>query len=252
MKVSTISLKLLKGILVFSFWLGVWYLIAALINKELFLPYPHSVAIRIFGLSKTSGFWITVAASLGRILRGYVYGIGIGCSLALLTHYIRGLRDLISPLLRTVRAVPVASFTLLLFLWLNNDMIPVFVALLMVAPIIWENLSAGLGSLDKNLIEMAKVYNLPRRRTLFSIVLPQLHPYFYSGALTSLGLAWKSGIAAEVISYPSIAIGKSLGEAKTYLDTVDVFAWTVIVVILSLFFEAVLRLLFNRKGGKKL
>ncbi len=250
MKVSTISLKILKGILIFSFWIGVWYLIAAFINKELFLPYPHRVALRFIELSKTDDFWTTVAASLFRILRGFIYGVGLGCSLALLTHYIPILRALISPFLRTVRAVPVASFTLLLFLWLNNDMIPVFIALLMVSPIMWENLSAGLSALDKGLIEMAKVYNIPKGRTLLSIIMPQLRPYFFSGTLTSLGLAWKSGIAAEVISYPSVAIGKALGDAKTYLETTDVFVWTVAVVILSLSFEAVIRLLF-KKGGRR-
>ncbi len=250
MKVSTISLKLLKNILIFFFWIGVWYLIAALINKELFLPYPHTVALRFLHLSQTAGFWTTVAASLFRILRGFLYGVVLGCSLALLTHRSPLMKALISPLLRTVRAVPVASFTLLLFLWLNNDMIPVFIALLMVAPIMWENLSAGLGALDKGLIEMSAVYNIPKRKNLLSIIFPQLKPYFFSGSLTSLGLAWKSGIAAEVISYPSVAIGKALGEAKNYLETVDVFVWTVVVVLLSLFFEAVIRLLF-KKGGRK-
>ncbi len=250
MKVSTLSLKILKGIAIFSFWLGVWYLAATLIDKEIFLPYPHTVALRFLHLSGTAGFWATVAASLSRILRGFIFGVLLGGLLALLTHYLSVARGLISPFLKAVRAVPVASFTLLLFLWLDNDAIPVFIALLMVTPIIWENLSAGLGALDKNLLEMAKVYRLPTEKTLGKIVFPQLRPYFYSGILTSLGLAWKSGIAAEVISYPSGGIGKSLGEAKTYLETADVFVWTVVVIILSLSFEALIRLMFKRRRRK--
>ena len=202
MKASTISLKILKGIGIFSFWLGVWYLAATLIDKEIFLPYPHTVALRFLTLSGTADFWMTVIASLARILRGFIYGVVLGGVIALLTHYIPLARGLISPFIRMIRAVPVASFTLLLFLWLDNDMIPVFIALLMVAPIIWENLSAGLSAMDKGLIEMAKVYRIPRGKTLKKIIFPSLMPYLYSGMLTSLGLAWKSGIAAEVISYP--------------------------------------------------
>ena len=250
MKASTISLKILKGIGIFSFWLGVWYLAATLNDKEIFLPYPHTVALRFLTLSGTADFWTTVIASLARILRGFIYGVVLGGVIALLTHYIPLARGLISPFIRMVRAVPVASFTLLLFLWLDNDMIPVFIALLMVAPIIWENLSAGLGAMDKGLIEMAKVYRIPRGKTLKKIIFPSLMPYLYSGMLTSLGLAWKSGIAAEVISYPSVAIGKALGEAKTYLETADVFVWTAVVILLSLSFEAIIRLLFKKKRKK--
>lgn len=250
MKASTISLKILKGIGIFSFWLGVWYLAATLIDKEIFLPYPHTVALRFLTLSGTADFWMTVIASLARILRGFIYGVVLGGVIALLTHYIPLARGLISPFIRMVRAVPVASFTLLLFLWLDNDMIPVFIALLMVAPIIWENLSAGLSAMDNGLIEMAKVYRIPRGKTLKKIIFPSLMPYLYSGMLTSLGLAWKSGIAAEVISYPSVAIGKALGEAKTYLETADVFVWTAVVILLSLSFEAIIRLLFKKRRKK--
>ncbi len=249
MKVSTIFPKILKSIAVFAFWLGVWYLAAFLIKKELFLPYPHSVAIRFIELSGTARFWTTVSVSLFRILRGFIYGVVLGGGLALLTHYIAAAKAVISPFLRTVRAVPVASFTLLIFLWLDNDLMPVFIALLMVVPIIWENLSAGLGALDKNLTEMAKVYKLTRLKTFSSIIAPQLLPYFRSGTLIGLGLAWKSGIAAEVISYPTVAIGKALNDAKTTLETVDVLVWTAVVVMLSLVFEGIIRLLF-KKGGK--
>ena len=152
---------------------------------------------------------------------------------------------IIAPFLRTVRAVPVVSFILLAFLWIDNDTIPVFIALLMVLPIIWENLSAGLGSLDNGLNEMAAVYKIPKRKTFLRIILPQLKPHFYSGALTSLGLAWKSGIAAEVISYPTVAIGKAMNNAKTTLDTAEVLVWTVTLVAFSLIFEALFKLIFK-------
>ena len=251
MKNSITFPKALKGIGIFLFWLCVWYIAAALIGKEIFLPFPHTVAQRFITLCQNADFWLTAAVSLWRIIRGFFYGVVFGFVTALLTHYVPLAKAIISPLLRTVRAVPVVSFILLAFLWLDNDAIPVFIALLMVMPIIWENISAGLGALDNGLTEMAKVYNIPRSKTLFKIIAPQLHPYFYSGALTSLGLAWKSGIAAEVISYPTIAIGKAMNNAKTTLDTAEVLVWTVTVVALSLVFELIIKLLF-RKGRAKI
>ena len=139
-------------------------------------------------------------------------------------------------------------------MWLDNDTIPVFIALLMVVPIIWQNITAGLMSMDKDLLEMAKVFKVKKSRKFFKIILPQLTPHFYSGCLTSMGLAWKSGIAAEVISYPRIAIGKEMNEAKVLLETADVFVWTITLIVLSLAFEGLFKLLFKvklKKNSKK-
>ena len=120
----------------------------------------------------------------------------------------------------------------------------------MVAPIIWENMSAGLSGLSTELHEMAVVYKLSRHREFIKITMPQLTPHIYSGCQSSLGLAWKSGIAAEVISYPKIAIGKSMNDAKTLLETSEVLAWTVVVVALSLVFELLFKLAFGRRAKK--
>ncbi len=251
MKASTLYPKILKALLAAAFWAVVWYLVAFFIDKEIFLPYPHTVVRRLFELSTSADFWKTVWASLIRIIAGFIAGALLGFWLALVTKYVPFIKTFITPALRTVRATPVVSFILLAYLWLNNDTIPIFIALLMVVPIIWENISAGLRSLVPNLSEKAKAYRLPRNKSLTKLILPQLAPYFYSGGLTSLGLAWKSGIAAEVISYPRVAIGKAMNDAKVVLDTADVLVWTVVVVALSLIFEGIFKLLF-KKGGRKI
>ena len=250
MKASTIFPKILKGALAALFWLGVWYLLAAVISKPLFLPYPHDVLKRLFELAVTAPFWKTVALSSARIVWGWLLGLVIGGALALLTHFVRFADIIISPALRTVRAVPVVSFILLMFLWMSNDAIPVFIALLMVVPIVWQNTASGLAALDKNLSEMATVFRFSRALTLKKVIFPQLAPYLYSASLTSLGLAWKSGIAAEVISYPAVAIGAEMNAAKVSIETVDLFVWTVTVVAVSLIFEGIFRLILKR-GGKK-
>ncbi len=248
MKASTISLKILKVIAVIAFWLGIWYLLAVLVDKELFLPYPHTVGAKLLELCREPRFLKTVGTSLFRILKGFAAGVILGFVFSLVTHYIPFLKGFISPAVRTVRATPVVSFILLAYLWLDNDTIPVVISLLMVAPIVWENMSAGLAALSPELHEMAVVYKLPRQREFLKITLPQLTPYIYSGCQSSLGLAWKSGIAAEVISYPKVAIGKSMNDAKTLLETSEVLAWTVVVVVLSLSFELLFRLAFGRRA----
>ena len=76
-------------------------------------------------------------------------------------------------------------------------------------------------------------------------------PYFASGCATGLGLAWKAGVAAEVLCQPKLAIGTQLYRAKITLETPDLFAWTLVVIALSFVLEYALGLVFARLGGGK-
>lgn len=246
MKRSISFPKILKGLAAAVFWIAVWQIAAILIDKELFLPGPLTVAKRFIALAAEPQFWSITGISLVRILLGFVLGVLLGGLIALLTKYVASARVIIAPALHAIRATPVVSFILLAFLWLDSDIIPIFIAFLMVMPIVWENLTAGLDSLDENLIEMAKVFKIKRIATLKKIIFPSVLPHFYSGCLTSLGLAWKSGIAAEVISYPSVAIGREMNNARVILETADVLVWTVVVVALSFLLETLLKAAIKR------
>lgn len=245
MKTSILSNKYIKGIIAAVFWLAIWYGLAAAIGKEMFLPFPHRVLIRGFELVRNISFFKTVAVSLVRIILGFVFGVALGFFSALITYKLPIAKAIISPAVRVARATPVVSFILLAYLWLDDDTIPVFIALLMVFPIVWQNVLGGLENRNIKLKEMATVFKIPPIKRFLKITFPEIKPHFYSGALTSLGLAWKSGVAAEVISYPKIAIGKEMNDARLVLETTDVLVWTVVVVLLSLALEGIFKLIFK-------
>ena len=142
-----------------------------------------------------------------------------------------------SPLVKTVRATPVASIVILVLVWVHSRNLSVVISFLMVFPVVYTNILEGLVSTDKDLIEAAGVYRITRLKRIRYIYLPSLSPYIQSAISTSLGLAWKSGIAAEVIGLPDGSIGERVYEAKIYLSTPDLFAWTVVIIILAFLFE---------------
>ena len=111
----------------------------------------------------------------------------------------------------------------------------------MVTPIVYSNVLGGISSMDKKLTEMADVFAVPFPRRLRYLYLPQVAPFFRSACAVGLGLCWKAGVAAEVIGLPDPSIGINLYEAKVYLDTPDLFAWTLAIVLLSVAIEAALR-----------
>ena len=249
--------KLIYTLLPPAFWLGAWQLCAFLVDchvqgrgNELLLPYPAAVLAALVRLAGTSAFWGTVAATLGRILAGMVLGTALGGLLAALTFLSPWADRLLSPAIRVIRATPVVSFILLILLWMGRDRVPVVISALMVLPVVWGNLSRGLGETDPQLLELARAYRFSPFKTIKLIYLPSMRPYFLSAVTTSMGLAWKSGVAAEVLCLPRPSIGTQIYNAKLYLEVPDLFAWTVVVVALSLALEKLLRaLLRSRKGG---
>lgn len=220
------------------------------IGMDLLLPSPLSVGRSLIELAATSKFWLSALYTLGRIFLGLLCGTAVGALIAFLTHFSRWADMLLSPAIRVIRATPVVSFILLVYLWVTRANIPGLIAGLMVLPVIWGSVFTGLASVDSQLLEMARSYRFSFGKTLRLIYLPSLRPHFEAGLLTAFGLAWKSGVAAEVICPPKYAIGSQLKQARDALETPDLFAWTLVIILLSLVLEAVLRRVLKRKGVK--
>ena len=243
--------KLLKNCIIAAFWLGLWAFLAFVVGKPLLLPGPWAVALRLGELACSASFWATTAKTLLRIALGFLCAVPLGVMLAAGTCRFAFLRELLSPLLTIVQSTPVASFILLLLIWLGRNTLPSVIVLLMVLPIVWRNVSAGISKTDPKLLEVARIYRFPPWRTLKRVYLPAVAPYFFAACRTGLGLAWKAGVAAEVLTVPKGSVGQMLYESKLYLETTDLFAWTVTVILCSLVIEKLLAAAIGRfeKGG---
>lgn len=231
------------GFAVAAFWLGVWSLVFWRLNQHLILPlpYPWDVAMSLGKLVQRAAFWSDVAYSLLRIVLGFLCAVLAGSLLAVLTVRSRLFHTLFSPVLSVIRAVPVASFIFLAFLWMQPDTIPTFIAFLMVMPLVWENVRQGIVQTDPKLLEMARVFRLSQGQQLRSIWFPSVKPYWRSALSTGFGFAWKSGVAAEIICTTGNSIGAQIAGAKSDYNYAEVFAGTVVVVVLSVVLEWLMR-----------
>lgn len=238
--------KLLKWIAVALLWLTVWQFAAAAVGKEILIPYPRAVFLTLIRLCREREFWVAVIYSLLRITAGYLSGIAAGVVGAVLSARSKVFKAVFSPVLHLVRAVPVASFIILALVWIKSAYLSVFISFLMVTPMIWSATESGIENIDVRYLEMAKIFNLSRIKTLFEVKLPFLLPSFTAAAANALGFAWKSGIAAEVICRPSGSIGRLLQDAKLYLETPAVFALTAVVALLSLILEIIIKCIAKR------
>lgn len=244
-------LNFARTVAVLAFWVLVWHLIAVKVDLAVVVPSPAEVIGRLIELAGESEFYLIVYKTVTRILSGFFIAVGAGTVLGIMTAKIKLLDDLLSPLLSVVKATPVASFIILTLFWLNKEDIPSFISFLMVLPIIHGNVSEGLKNTPKELIEMTRVFNISPWRRLTRVYLPSVIPYFTAGFKTSLGLAWKAGVAAEVLAFPKFSIGTEVYNAKNMLEMSDVFAWTLTVILISIVLEKLLMLIFKLLTRKR-
>ena len=229
--------------------LAAWQLAAMAVGNGLLLASPIRVLGRLWELLGEPGFLRTVLFSLLRIAAGFFCGFAVSAVLAAIAGRFPAAEVFLHPYFAAIKTVPVASVIILCLVWMSVEMLSAFVAFLMVLPILYANLLQGIRAADRELTEMARCYHIPPLRRLGYIYLPSVKPYLLSGCSSALGLSWKAGVAAEVIGMAGGSVGERLYQAKIYMQTAELFAWTVVIVAVSVFFEKtvlwVIRLAFS-------
>lgn len=227
-------------------WIALWTIAAKIIDRELFLPGPLLVLSSLRQLSASRIFWLSVLNSMKNILSGFFLALLSGLILSVVSYRLRIVGAFISLPLRIIRTVPVASFIILALLWVSSNRLSMLISFLMVVPIVYENILEGLLSIDSSMLEVLYIARTPALRKIKLVYIPSLLPYLSSALSTGIGLAWKSGIAAEVIGISRNSIGNHLNQAKIYLQTPELFAWTITVIIISLIFEGAVKALLKK------
>lgn len=229
-----------------AFALVLWQVVAMLLNETLLMATPIRVVKELCTLVFEPAFWGAIWFSFKRIVLGFVIALAAGALLAVCAARFHILETLLWPFISIIKATPVASFIILCLVWLNAKNLSVFISFLMVVPIIYTNVLQGILSTDAKLLEMAYVFKMSWGKQFVYIYLPQLKSYLISACSVSLGIAWKSGVAAEVIGVPGGSIGERLYQAKLYLNSPELFAWTAVIIVVSVIFEKLVLQLLKR------
>ncbi len=242
--------KIIIKILVGAVWLILWQCAYNAVGVDLLMVSPLTVLRRLSVLVLEGSFWLIIAGSMGRILLGFFLGLVTGVVIAVLTSRFYTMYEFFSLPLNIIKATPVASFVILALVWIRGTNLSVFIAFLMVLPLIWSNMHEGITKVDRNLLEMAQVYAVKKISILKNITIPSVLPYFMSALRVGLGFSWKAGIAGEVIAIPKNAIGTQLYNSKIYLETPDLFAWTTVIIILSVLIEKFMVFIIDRTTSR--
>ena len=220
-----------------ALWILIWAAAAAAIGNELVLTSPLSVARAFVSLFQGEGFLLIVKTSFCRIVAGFLCGLIMGAVFAAAAYRLRFVRIFLAPAVTALKTVPVAAIVILLLMCIGSERLSAVVAWIVTFPITYINLLTGLEETDQKLIEVGKVFALHPQKKLRAIYVPAVYPYLLASCKTACGMAWKAGVAAEVIAVSPFTLGERVYQSKIYLAMDEVFAWTILIVLLAAGFE---------------
>ncbi len=240
-----------RKVLIILGWVCLWQLLAAAVHNNVLMVGPLQVLSALFSMIQQSLFWISILATMLRIISGFLVGTLLAAVLSWLAYEHTLVREILQPLMLFLKAVPVASFIVLILIWAGGKWLSFCISLIVVLPIVYGNVLEGLINTPVNLLEMAQVFRMPKKTVIRRIYSRSVRPYLVSALSLACGMAVKSGIAAEVVGQVRNTIGNGLYMSKVFLAIDELFAWTAVILVLSWLFEKAVAVLLE-KAGKRL
>jgi len=242
--------KIGRQAVVCLFWLAIWQIGAMLVNNPLLLPSPWQTAAALLGLAGDTKFYLNISWTMVRCLSAMALSFVIGVAAAFGAYKSVWLRRVLTLPVGFFKAVPVMAIIIYVILLAKADIVAVIVCFLMCFPVVYTNILAGLDSMPAELLELAKVYWFTEWQTMKYMYIPSIEPQIKASVRLIAGLSWKAVVAAEVLSIPKFSLGYEMLSAKYYLETPQLFAYILVIVVLSLTVEKIINICLSHTGQR--
>lgn len=217
--------------------LVLWVVAHAVLGNELLVPALPATLRAVVALLGKGAFWRAFSASLLRVLVAFCISFVFALAFAVLAYVLPAVARVLAPFISFLRSLPTLCVLLIILLWTDAGVAPVVVAFLSLFPMLYAGLSAGLCAVDKEFLEMSRVYRVPFKRRLAGLYLPSVLPYAVREGTAGLSFALKLVVSAEVLAGTYKSLGFFMQEAKTYLETPTLFALVLITFVTGLLLE---------------
>ncbi|MBE6071342.1 MAG: ABC transporter permease subunit [Clostridium butyricum] len=224
----------------------IWEIIATKINNEIYLPKVHEIAKSIAGIITERDFFKIILSTFYRTILSYGIALSMAVILGVLSSTCPLFYYLFNPINSFFKTIPTLVLIVLALVWFDKDKAPYIVGFAIVLPILYEGIRNSFNEIDKNIIEMTKIYEVGFKDKLLKIYLQKMKFYLMSIFVSTFSLAFKVVIAGEVHGQPKYGMGSQIQIEKVNFNTSGIFAWIIIIVLISLIFEIINLLLRKR------
>jgi len=224
-----------------------WGIFANAVNNSIKIPSPSETVLSFIDIVKSEHFLIEIISSLKRIFLSFIISFFSGIGLGVVAGFVKPVYYLLQPIVLTLRAMPTMGVILLSLIWLNREIAPVLVGILVIFPIIYSSVISGVRNIDKQLLEMTQIYDFGKKKKFIHLYIPSIRSSLVSVSAAAISLNIKVSIAAEVLSQPQYSIGTGFQMEKVALNTAGVLAWSIVAIILAGFSEWLITWILNQK-----
>ena len=232
-----------------------WVIAYLIVQNDYALPSPLATAVAALGLLGQSGFYLALLSTLGRAALAVVAAFGFGVGLAVVAYLDPSFEKFLRGIIAVLRALPTMAALLLILLaaeelGVSEYLPPVVIGVLTLFPILYTAAYSALSGVDKDLLEMSRVYRVPTLVQVKKLYLPTALPVLCREGLAALSFSLKLIVSAEVLAFTSQSIGGWMQTANVGYEIAEMMALTVIVCLLGVLIE-VLGVWFTKVWGAK-
>ncbi len=238
--------KYIRTTLIVLIWLVIWQILAVIVNNSILLSGPVDTVKALIDLGTQPSFYLSVGATAGKVLIGFLIGLVTGTLLSVLSYRFSLVKDFLSPFVSVVKSIPVVSFIIIALIWAGSSNVTVIVSSVIAFPIFYKNILEGLSVTDKKMLDMAKVFQMKTSKKIRYIYLPSLSSHIKSAVSLAIGMAFRGGITAEVVGQPLRSVGNGLYRAKINLATSEMLAWTLTAVLAAFIIERLISFIVKK------
>lgn len=226
--------------------LFLWQIIALKINNDIYLPTLGQVFLSIKEIILEEGFILNVFSTISRCIVSFVIALVTAFILGIISYSFNIFKNFLTPITSLASSIPNMVLIVLTLIWFNKESAPYIVVFIMVFPVLYDAVLGSMKNIDKGILEMANLYKISKKDKIFKIYLPSIKFSLLSILSSTISLGFKIVIAGEVYGQPVYGIGAMIQSEKVNFNTTAIFAWIIIIVIISSLLNLIEKLLLRR------
>ena len=223
-----------------------WQVVALIINNDIYIPTIGQTISSLIEIANEDRFYSDDLLSIGRTIISFIVAFLLALILGLGAYSFRIVKNFLKPINALLQSIPNLVLIVLALIWFNKDNTPYIVGFTVVFPILYDSVLGAMRGIDKGIIEMANIYNISIREKILKIYMPSIIFRLVPIMISTFSLAFKVVIAGEVHGQPKYGIGTMIQIEKNNFNTPGVFAWLIVILIISLVLELIKKFVLRR------
>lgn len=213
--------------------LFLWEVLANIINNDIYIPTIGQTISSLIEILKNNRFYLDISFSIIRSIISFI-GAALGALfLGIISYTNRAFRNFLYPINSIIQSIPTMILIVLAMIWFNKNNAPFIVGFAIVFPVLYDTVLSSLVSIDKNILEMAKLYKISLKDRIIKIYIPSIKFKLVPIIISTYSLVFKVVIAGEVYGQPNFGMGTMIQLEKVNFNTPGIFAWLIIIILIS-------------------